>query len=162
MVKKYSQLSKGSKDKLSNTVERLHKSGITRKDALKMSDSDLKKALGFKGKKASFEGLKRNIKQIGVGVDKIDTKERKEGITNLSIPKYIKFGYRGKKLNIVKTEIRKTAGLNIFYDISKKVQTEFNLSENQSYRRTDAILKIARINYANLTKREKELLSYFS
>jgi len=161
-VKKYTQLSKGSKDKLSTTLERLHKSGITRKEALLMSDYDLKMALGFKGKKASFEALKRNIRQVGHGVSKTDTITRKEGISNLLLPKYVKFGYRGKKLNIVKTEIRKASGLNIFFDIAKKVQSTFNVSQKDSWNETRAILELAKVNYNALTKREKKILSYFS
>lgn len=161
-VKDYTKLSKGSKDKLSNTLARLHKSGITRKEALLMSDYDLKQALGFKGKKASFEALKRNIRQIGLGVSKTDVIQRKEGVSNLVLPKYVKFGFRGKKLNIVKTEIRKASGLNIFFDIAKKVQTTFKISEKDSYNETRAILELAKINYNALTKRQKIILSYFS
>jgi len=162
MTKKYSELGKGSKDKLSSTIERLHKSGITRKEALAMSDSQLRKELGFVGKKASFEGLKRNIKQIGVGISKTDTIKRKEGLSNLLLPKYIKFGYRGKRLNIVKTEIRKTSGLNIFFDISKKVQTQFNLTSKQAYKRTDLIIKKYYKDKRTLSNVERQILSFFS
>ena len=155
-IKKYTQLSKGSKEKLRTTLERLHKSGITVKDVKTMSDLQIKKALGFKGKKASFLGLKRNINQLQFDL------ERKEGVSNSALPTYVKFGYRGKKLSRTKNELRKTVGLNIFFDIAKKVQKEFKLTERQSYKRTDLILKQANINYKNLSKREKELLSYFS
>ena len=162
LVKKYSELGKGSKDKLSSTIERLHKSGITRKEALAMSDSDLKQSLGFVGKKASFEGLKRNIRNIGSGISDKDKLTRKEGLSNIVLPKYVKFGYRGKKLNVVKTELRKTAGLNIFFDISRKVQSQFNLTSKQAYKRTDLIIKKYHFKKESLSKVERQILSFFS
>lgn len=156
MQKKYSQLSKSSKTKLSSTLNRLHKSGITVKDVSTMSDAKLKQALGFKGSQTSFKGLKRNIDQLQF------TQERKEGISNLSLVSYSKIGYRGKGLSRVKSQLRKGVGLNIFYDISKEVQKKYGLTEKQSYRATDTILTQARKNFKKLDKKEKELLSYFS
>ncbi len=156
MAKGYSQLTEGSKKKLSNTLERLHKSGITVKQALAMSDLQLRQSLGFKGKKSSLEGLKRSIRQIQFD------QNRQEQISNRSLTSYAKSGYRGKGLSRVKSQLRKTSGLNIFFDIAKKVQTTFNVSTNRSYRQTDIILRRARTNYRGLSKREKEILSYFS
>lgn len=156
MPKNYSQLTESSKNKLSNTLERLHKSGITVRQALSMSDTQLRQALGFKGKKSSLEGLKRNIKQIQFN------QNRKEQISNRSLTSYTKSGYRGKGLTRVKSQLRKTTGLNIFFDIAKDVQTKFNVSKERSYSETRTILKVARTNYKKLSKREKELLSYFS
>lgn len=162
MVKAYKDLSKGSKSRLSGTVARLHKSGITvrqvydSKGKQVMSDIDLKKGLSFKGKKASFDGLKRNILQIQL------SQERKEGLSTLALPQYVKFGYKGKKLSVITKELRKTAGLNIFFDISKKVQKQFNLTEKEAFRRTDLILKMAHTNYKKLSKVEKVILSFFS
>lgn len=156
MPKTYSQLKESSKGKLANTLERLHKSGITVKDTLVMSDSQLKQSLGFKGKKTSFEGLKRNIRQLQFD------QQRQEGISNRSLTSYAKSGYRGKGLSRVKSQLRKTVGLNIFFDISKKVQSTFNLTTNQSYKQTSLILRKARTNFRNLSKREKEILSFFS
>ena len=163
MVKKYSQLKPLSKNKLSTTLERLHKSGLKRNDIFRpkdnkqlISDKELRLSLGFKGKKASFEGLKRNIRQIGI------SKERKEGSVNLSLPKYANFGFRGRKLDIIKKELRTTSGINIFFDIQAKVQKEFNLTKNQALIQTKAILEIAKTNYTKLNKREKIVLSYLS
>lgn len=159
---KYSKLSANSKAKLNSTLVRLHKAGLTQKDALALSDKDLKQTLGFKGTKTSFEGLKRNIKNLNVGIDKKDTLKRKEGLRTLALPKYAKFGYRGKRLSIVKKELGKTVGLNIFFDISKEVQTRFNISEKKSWFITRNILKKAKVNFNQLTQIEKIILSYFS
>ena len=156
MQKKYSQLSKSSKIKLSSTLNRLHKSGLTVKDVSTMSDSKIKQALGFKGSQTSFKGLKRNIDQLQF------TQQRKEGISNLSLISYSKVGYRGKGLSRVKSQLRKSVGLNIFYDISKEVAKKYGLTEKQSYKATNTILIQARKNFKKLDKKEKELLSFFS
>ena len=156
MQKKYSQLSKSSKSKLSSVLTRLHKSGITAKEANSMSDSDLKKGLGFKGTNTSFKALKRNINQLQF------TKERKEGVSNLSLVTYQKSGFRGKGLSRIKSQLRKGVGLNIFFDIAKEVKDKYGLTKKESYRATDVIIKRAKSNYKKLDKKEKDLLSYFS
>lgn len=156
MPKTYQQLSESSKKRLSNVLERLHKSGLTVNDTIKLSDSQLRQAIGFKGKKTSFDAFKRNIKQLQFD------QQRKEGISNRTLTSYTKLGYRGKGLSRVKSQLRKSVGLNIFFDIAKEVQTKFNISKNQSYSETRNILKLARNNYRRLSKRERELLSYFS
>lgn len=159
----YSKLDTKSKSKLASVLERLHKSGLKRNDIFRpkdnkqlISDKELRLSLGFKGKKASFEGLKRNIKSIGI------SKERKEGSVNLTLPKYTKFGFRGHKLDVIQKELRQTSGINIFFDIQAKVQKEFNLTKGQALRQTKAILEIAKTNYTKLNQREKIILSYFS
>lgn len=159
---KYSKLTPTTKGKLNSTLVRLHKSGITQKEALALSDKDLKQALGFKGKKTSFEGLKRNIKNLSVGINDKDKLSRKEGLRTLALPKYAKFGYRGKRLSIIKKELSKAIGLNIFFDISKEVQTKFNVSTKQSFKLTNSILERAKKNYKKLSVIEKIILSYFS
>jgi len=156
MQKKYSQLTESSKKKLSGVLSRLHKSGTTVKDTQGMNDMQLKQALGFKGSDTSFKALKRNINQLQF------TQERKEGISNRSLISYTKIGYRGKGLSRVKSQLRKTVGLNIFFDISKEVAKKYGLTENQSYSATRTILKQARLNYKKLDKKDKQLLSYFS
>jgi len=157
MPKPYSQLSETSKEKLSNVLERCHKRGITVKEALKMSNSELRQNFAIKSrKKATIEGFKRNLRQLQF------TQERQEKISGRVLPSYTKVGYRGKGLSRVKSQLRKTVGLNIFFDIAKKVQTTFNVTKNQSYKQTDTILRRARLNYRGLTKREREVLSYFS
>lgn len=156
MVKKFKDLSTSSKKKLSSVLVRLHKRGISVKDTQTLSDSELKKGLGFKGSQTSFIALKRNIVQLQF------TQKRKEGVSNLALTSYAKKGIRGKPLSRTKTQLRKEIGLNIFFDIAKDVQKKFNLTENQSYNATRSILRQAKINYKKLDKKEKELLSYFS
>ena len=156
MRKTYSQLSESSKERLSSVLERLHKSGLSVKDVEAMSNVQLKRAIGFKGKISSLEGFRRNVAQLQF------TQIRKESISNRTLISYQKAGYRGKGLSRVSHQLRKGIGLNTFFDIAKKVQTTFNISKSQSYKRTDLILKKARINYKKLSKREKEILSYFS
>lgn len=154
--KKYSQLSEGSKKKLSGLLVRLHKSGISVKDIPSLSDFQLKKGIGFKGSQTSFKALKRNIVQLQY------TQERKEDVSNRSLISYSKIGYRGKGLSRVNSQLRKSVGLNIFFDIAKDVQKKHKLTEKQSYSATRKILKQAKLNYKRLDKKDKELLSYFS
>ena len=156
MRKTYFQLSESSKERLSSVLERLHKSGLSVKDVEVMSNVQLKRAIGFKGKISSLEGFRRNVAQLQF------TQIRKESISNRTLISYRKAGYRGKGLSRVSHQLRKGIGLNTFFDIAKKVQTTFNISKSQSYKRTDLILKKARVNYKKLSKREKEILSYFS
>lgn len=156
LIQKYVNLTQNSKTKLVSVAERLERCGITSKDALKLSDFDLKQIVGFKGKKSSFDGFKRNIKEISFDL------ERKKGVLNDSLPKYTKLGYRGKGLNLVKVRLNKTLGLNTFFDIAKEVQKKFGLSESESWSKTRDTLALANVSFKQLLPSEKEVLEYFS
>jgi len=157
MPKPYSQLSETSKEKLSNVLERCHKRGITVKEALKMSNSELRQNFNIKSrKKATIDGFKRNLRQLQF------TQERQEKVSDRALKTYVKQNYRGKGLNRVKTQLRKHVGLNTFFDIAKKVQTTFNISRNESYNKTRSILNRYRISKSRLSRREIEILSFFS
>jgi len=155
-LKAYINLEKASKDKLVSVAERLERSGITVKEALKLSDLDLRKSVGFKGKKTSFEGFKRNVKEIGL------TLERKQGILKDALPKYAKIGYIGKGLNLAKVRLDKIIGLNVFFDIAKEVQNKFGLTVSESYNKTSNMLQIAKFDFNQLSKSEKIILEFFS
>lgn len=154
MAKTYSQLSEASRKKLDSHLRRIYKNGYSVKEVLAMSDLELRQK--FSLKVSAIEGFKKNTQQLQF------TQERKEKISDRSLNEFVKQQYRGKGLSRVKSRLRKTIGLNIFFDISKKVQSQYNLTKNQSYRRTDLILRRARTNYRGLSKREREILSFFS
>jgi len=136
MVRKdFNQLAKSSKDKYSSILKRLHTSGITSKEALVMSNSELKKTIGFKGKLSSLNGLKRNISAI-----KRDSTKKRD-LPNYTLKSYKKFGYRGKKLQEVKIELNKTIG-STFYSISDDIQKKRNISEKEADKRVNFLLKL--------------------
>lgn len=170
-IKSYNQLNQNAKDKLANTLNRLERSGIKINDYIeinkrssnygkfKVSNQQIKNDLAFKGKLTSLEGLKRNIREVWL------TKERKEGSVNINVDKAKRSGYIGKGLSQIKNRYRKTAGFNIFFDISEKVQTQFNVSEKKAWNITRDILKRAKDSKQKLNllnQKEKQLLSFFS
>jgi len=161
-IKKYPSLKKGTRDKLSQTNRRLQKVGLTPNEFLDLNRSEQKKALNYKGLDKNFDGTIRNVKQLIIGVSKDDKLLRQKSIVNISTKFYVKIGFRRKKLSRMKAQLSKSMGLNIFYDIAKKVQKKYKLSKDASYRKTDSILKRALIDYGKLKRKEKNILSYFS
>lgn len=169
--KKYSQLKQTAKNKLATTLNRLEKSGVKINDYIvnqksnsnygkfKVSNKQIRQDLGFKGKNTSLEGLKRNIREVWL------SKERKEGSVNIEVNKAKNLGYRGKGLSQIKNRLRKTSGINTFFDISNQVQIKFKVNEKESWNITRNILKRAKKSKQKLNllnQKEKELLSYFS
>ena len=161
-IKKYPSLKKGTRDKLSQTNRRLQKVGLTPDEFLDLNRSEQKKSLNYKGLDKNFDGTIRNVKQLIIGVSKEDKLLRQKSIVNISTKFYLKIGFRRKKLSRMKAQLSKSMGLNIFYDIAKKVQKKYKLSKDASYRKTDSILKRALIDYGKLKRKEKNILSYFS
>ena len=169
--KSYNQLKSSAKNKLATTLNRLEKSGIKINDYIdnhksssnygkfKVSNKQIRNDLGFKGKNTSLEGLKRNIRELWL------SKERQEGSVNIQINKAKSLGYRGKGLSQIKNRLRKTSGINTFFDIAKDVQNKFNVSERKSFDITRDILKRAKKSKQKLkllNQKEKQLLSFFS
>lgn len=168
-LKAYNKLKQSSKNKLATTLNRLERNGIKINDYInnqkssanygkfKVSNKQIKNDFGMKA--SAVEGFKRNIKQVWI------SKERKEGSVNIQVNKAKTIGYRGKGLSQMKNRLRKTSGINIFFDISKEIQTKFNISEKQSWNLTRDILKRAKKSKQKLNllnQKEKQLLSFFS
>lgn len=93
-------MKKSTKDKYSSVLIRLYKSGLTVDDVLKLSDNDLKHAIGFKGK--NIDAFRRNVKAL----TKTDT--RIQVILKDVEKKFIKDGYRGKGLKRVQKDLEST------------------------------------------------------
>jgi len=150
--KKYSELSVSSREKLANTLSRLERRGITITEAKKMSNPQLRVALGFKGKKASLLGLRRNIQQITF------TETHKLGTVNIATTKFIKYGYGGKGLKLAKSRLIKTVG-KTFDSISGEFIKE-GMKTKEAHRRTREILALPKSKYSTkLTKKERDILS---
>ena len=161
-TKKYSSLKKSSKAKLSQINRRLQKRNLTPNQFLNLSRSEQKKAFNYKGLDKNFDGTIRNVKQLTIGVSKDDKLLRQRSTINLSTKFFYKIGFRKKKLSRMKAQLTKSMGLNIFFDIAKRVQKKYKISINASYKKTNNILKLAKINYNKLNKKDKNILSYFS
>jgi len=155
MTKKmdYGKLSKGSKSKIASTLERLDKVGISVKKAKAMSDTDLRKATGFKGKKVSLEGFKRNIRQITF------TQEHRKKSVNIVIAKYKKFGFKGAKLKQLEKDLTKTAGSS-FISISDELQ-KLGYEKYDSYDQAEFLLKIPKDKYDTIPIEQQDILRDF-
>ena len=142
MVRKildYKDLSEGSKTKYSSMLTLLHKSGFTISEVRNFTPKELKNALGNKAVLKTNESYLRVIKQISM------TAERKEKTIEKSLIVYENFGYRGKKLEKIKSELVKTSG-NTFMAIAKDLQKK-GYSEKQSYFKTRVLLKVPVSDY---------------
>ena len=153
MKKKYQELSVSSKSKIASTLERLDKIGITVKEAKRMTDTDLRKAIGFKGKKASFEGFKRNVRQITF------SQEHRKESANIVIKKYKKFGFKGVKLKQLEKDLTKTAGSS-FISISEELQ-KLGYEKYKSYDQAEFLLKIPKSEYDTIPIEQQDILRDF-
>lgn len=153
LKKKYSELSESSKSKIASTLERLDKAGITIKEAKAMSDADLRKGVGFKGKKTSFEGFKRNVQQITF------TQEHRKESANIVIAKYKKYGFKGRKLKELEKDLTKTAGSS-FISISQELE-KIGYDKDESYKAAELLLKIPKDKYDTIPAAEREILRDF-
>lgn len=153
MVKEWKDLSKSSRQKYTYTASRLEKAGLSVNEAMKLSDSELAKAMDFKGK--NIAPTRRNIKALSTSL------ERKINVKGGTIPRYQKEGYTGRGLNLVKTRINKTLGLNTFYDIAKEVQKQHKLGKKQSYKYTHKLLKKAKLEFDKLDIKDKGIINSF-
>jgi len=156
----YKQLSKSSKAKISNTLERLDKAGITVKEAKALSDSDLKNALGItRMKKASLIGLRKNIRQITF------SQEHRKESANIVIKKYKAFGFKGIKLKQLEKDLTKTAGSS-FISISQELEKigytgKDKEGKNLSWKRAEFLLKIPKDKYDVIPQKERDILADF-
>lgn len=151
--KKYAELSEGSKKKIAGVLKRLDKADITVKKAKAMTDSDLKKALGFKGKKASFIGLRKNIKQITL------TQVRRKESVDIVVKQYQKQGWKGVKLKGLQKDLTKTAGSS-FISISNELQ-KLGYEKYDSYDQAEFLLKIPKSKYNTIPKDQRDILRDF-
>ena len=139
MVKQYKELSESSKSRYSSMLENLHKSGFTISEVRNFTGKELKNALGNKATIKTNDAYIRVIKQIS------KTPERKEKTIEKALVSYENFGYRGKKLEKIKSELVKTSG-NTFMSIAKDLQAK-GYSEKQSYFKTRVLLKVPVSDY---------------
>ena len=116
-----------------------------------MSDADLRKGVGFKGKKASFEGFKRNIRQITF------TQEHRKGSANIVVAKYKSYGFKGAKLKQLEKDLTKTAGSS-FISISQELE-KIGFSKEMSYKRASFLLKIPKSKYNLIQQSERDILA---
>lgn len=99
-------LNKSLKIKLVRTLIQLYLSGIDMKDTIIMSNFQLRKSLGLKYSYHLLNRLKKNIVQL------YSMKEENEGILNFGLSFFPMFGFSGKGLSRIKSDLERTIGLN--------------------------------------------------
>ena len=155
-LQEYSTLKKGSKDKLVSVMKRLESHGLTSKEALQLSDTQLKQRLQFEGKEASFSGLKRNIKQI-------DGKS-----TNYSRAEPLLKDFSNKEKNFQAKRRAyqsgaKIIGHNRYWNGVNAVQKKNpNLTPRQAQIITASIIKKAKKRFKKLSKAQQQILQAIS
>lgn len=121
-----------------------------------MNDAQLRSRLNFKGKKTSFEGLKRNIKQIDGNSTRYN---RVKGLTTDFVNKEKTVQNKRRAFNSAHYVI----GSNRFFEGMRKVQElNHNLSERQAIILTDSIIKKAKKNYKSLSSVQKQIIEAIS
>ena len=149
ILKPYSKLSKSSQKRLGQFAKKVHLVGTTASKVKKMTDSEIRTT--FQTKAKNLDTFRRLARQL------TSTKERREGSIKLAIKPYIKFGFKGPKLEKIEKELTKTVG-NTFSAIASDLQTKLGLSEKESYKRANMLLKIPKEHYDELTDIEVEIL----
>jgi len=154
---KYFQLTDSAKSKYISLVNRLERNGLSVKQAQNLSDSDLKKAIGFKGKQASFKGLKRNINAIDPSVNK-DYERAQE------LSKHIASKEKTVKAKSIKYKIAtKIIGHNRYWNgVDKAVDINRNLTKNQALEIVDRTIKSAKVDFQALSSQQKEIIQAIS
>ena len=155
-LQEYSTLKKGSKDKLVSVMKRLESHGLTSKEALQLSDTQLKQRLKFEGKEASFSGLKRNIKQI----------DGKSTNYSRAEPLLKDFSKKEKTFQAKRRAYQsgaKVIGHNRFFNGVNAVQKKNpNLSKRQAQIITASIIKKAKTRFKKLSKAQKQIIQAIS
>ena len=155
-LQEYSTLKKGSKDKLVSVMKRLESHGLTSKEALQLSDTQLKQRLKFEGKEASFSGLKRNIKQI----------DGKSTNYSRAEPLLKDFSNKEKDFQAKRRAYQsgaKIIGHNRFFNGVNAVQKKNpNLTPRQAHIITASIIKKAKKRFKKLSKVQKQIIEAIS
>ena len=155
-LQEYSTLKKGSKDKLVSVMKRLESHGLTSKEALQLSDTQLKQRLNFEGKEASFSGLKRNIKQI----------DGKSTNYSRAEPLLKDFSKKEKSFQAKRRAYQsgaKVIGHNRYWNGVNALQKQNpNLSKRQAQIIIAKIIKKAKKRFNKLSKAQKQILQAIS
>ena len=155
-IQEYSTLKKGSKDKLVSVMKRLESHGLTSKEALQLSDTQLKQRLHFEGKEASFSGLKRNIKQI----------DGKSTNYSRAEPLLKDFSKKEKNFQAKRRAYQsgaKIIGHNRFWNGVNAIQKKNpNISKRQATIMTVDIIKKSKTKFKKLSKAQKQILEAIS
>lgn len=148
------RLAEGSLEKYNGVIERLFKADLTAKEALQLSDDELKTRLNFHGKQSSFVGLKANIRNVDTSLTKDN--QRTKDIITYGISKLKNPVFRKAKRNI----IIEVTGKNRFWfgvDEAKK------LGYDNPIKATDtSIRRIKAFGYKRLNKRQKQIIDAIS
>ena len=174
MVKKriskdYLKLSENTQKRLGSFLVKVHKSGTSFTELRLMNDVDFALALGIKkGKRIKgnkFSNIESNRRLLS---QTQKTKERREGSIKLAEKPYIKFGFRGKRLEALNKELIRTSG-NVFSAISYEVEKKYfshikdkKIRERKSDKKAKKLLLIPKSERDKLKIVDKNILDTFS
>ena len=155
-LQEYSTLKKGSKDKLVSVLKRLESHGLTSKEALGLSDTQLKQRLNFEGEEVSFQGLKRNIKAIDGATTNYSRAQ----------PLLKDFSKKEKTFQAKRRAYQsgaKVIGHNRFFNgVNAKQKQNPNLTPRQAQIITASIIKKAKKRFKKLSKIQVQILEAIS
>lgn len=155
----YAQLSESTKQRYSSMLEKVHKSGYTSKELLKMNDNDFRNALGTKAK--NLNSQRSLVRNMSKGTSRKDTKERQEGLINRVVKSYKKSGIKGKQLTTITKEVKKSIGYNKFFDIAKDLQQYYGETNEQSWKHAHDIIILPKKLQPLLDQKEIDILSEY-
>ena len=149
VLKPYSKLSKSSQKRLGQFAKKVHLAGTTASKVKKMTDSEIRTT--FQTKAKDLDTFRRLARQLTA------TKERRESSIEKALKSYVKFGFKGKRLEQVEKELIKSTG-NTFMAMAQDIQDKLGLSEKESYKKANELLKLPKSEYDELSDLEIEIL----
>ena len=127
------------------------------KEAQSLSDIDLKRAIGFKGKQSSFKGFKRNLNAIDPTIN--NDYDRAIELSKDVASKEKTSKDKSRKYKIATNVL----GHNRYWNgVSKAVDINRNLTKNQALEIVDRTIKSAKIDFNALSKKQKEIIQAIS
>lgn len=148
------KLSEASLEKYNSTIKRLDKANLTSKEALSLSDSELKSRLNFHGKPSSFKGLKANIRNIDQSTNKDN--QRSKDLIEYAVSK----GKTTIAKKIIREKVIKTMEKNKFWFGVDKAK---DLGYTNPIKATDtSIRRVKKFGYNRLNKRQKAIIDAIS
>jgi len=156
--KEYKNLSEGTKKRLANALEKVHKSGFSISDYDKMDDKEFASNLGIKKGKQTKYGFSNVYSHRKLFKQIKGTAERKQRSVDKSLKQYQKEGWKGKGLDKIRKELVKTTGAT-FFEVYDQVQAKYKFkTKTEGYEYTRQLLKVPAEAMDDLNKYDQEVI----
>ncbi len=146
------KLSDSSRIRLANQINRVHKSGYTVQEALNMTDKELRQNLGLKGKKASLDAFRRNLRSATLD------DQRKREVVNEALKWYQKHGWTGRGLKKKKVDLWRHVETNTFWNVVEGVKDYYGMSTDDAIDYAHDIIEQARVDFDSLAPEDQDIL----